>query len=62
MAQNLKPNRSDNRGGKRENSGAKKLTYVSKTIFKRVPEEIHDYCLSLIDAEVQKYKLKNNKK
>jgi len=23
MAQNLKPNRSDNRGGKRENSGAK---------------------------------------
>lgn len=47
--------------GSKENVGRRKLTYVSKPIYRRVPLEIYDYCLSLIDAEVQKYKLKNKK-
>lgn len=37
MAQNLKPNRSDNRGGKRENSGAKPKGNVQYQ--RRIPVE-----------------------
>lgn len=45
--------------GSKENVGAKKLTYETKRINKTVPECIHDLCLSLLDAEILKFKLKN---
>lgn len=45
--------------GNKKNVGRKSLPYASKKIYKNVPEEIYDLCLSLIDAEVQKYKLLN---
>jgi hypothetical protein len=47
----------DGRGsGSKLNVGRKKLTYETKTVYKKVPKTIHDLCCSLIEAEVQKYK------
>lgn len=46
--------------GSKENVGRKKRPYIAKVVYKKVPEEIHDLCCSLIDAEILKYKLKNN--
>lgn len=45
--------------GSKKNVGRKPLAYETKTVYKKVPESIHDLCCSLIDAEIQKYKLKN---
>lgn len=42
--------------------GRPQLDYEPKKLQKWVPLAIYDLCLSLIDAEVQKYKLKNSKK
>lgn len=51
MAQKLNPNRSDNRGGKRENAGRKKLGNVS---YRRMvkPEYV-----KLLDEYLKKLKL-----
>jgi|LakMenEpi03Aug12_release.lakeMendotaPanAssembly.Ray.scaffolds.fasta_scaffold4645007_1 hypothetical protein len=45
--------------GSKINVGRKPLPYVSKKICKNVPEKIYDLCMSLIDAEILKWKLKN---
>lgn len=42
--------------GSKENVGRHKLTYTTKRIMKVVPESIYDKCLSLIDAEMLKFK------
>lgn len=42
--------------GNKENVGRKPLPYPVKRIMKVVPESIYDKCLSLIDAEVLKFK------
>lgn len=47
--------------GKKDNVGRKTLPYVSKKIYKNVPADIYDICLSLIDAEVLKYKMLNKR-
>lgn len=44
--------------GSKENVGRKKNTYEIKKIQKKVPLHIYDLCLSLIDAEVLKFKNK----
>ncbi len=44
--------------GRKENVGRLKLTYNTKRIAKTVPAEIYDICLSLIDAECLKFKIK----
>lgn len=60
--------KTDLRGsGSKENVGRHKNPYVSKRIDKMVPESVYAKCLSLIDAEVLKFKLelsktKNSKK
>lgn len=47
----------DKRGtGSKENVGRKKNTYETKQIQKTVPLSIYDKCLSLIDAELLKFK------
>lgn len=46
--------------GSKENVGRHKNPYVSKKIYKNVPSDVYDACLSLIDAEVLKFKIKNN--
>ena len=45
--------------GKKDNVGRKNLPYVSKKICKNVPKPVYDLCMSLIDAEVLKWKLLN---
>ena len=42
--------------GSKENVGRKPRPYAFKRISKEVPESIYDLCLSLIDAEVLKFK------
>ena len=43
--------------GSKENVGRKKTPYITKTLSKRgIPIEIYDICLSLVDAEVLKFK------
>jgi len=43
--------------GSKENVGRKSTPYETKTLYKRgVPIQIHDLCLSLVDAEVLKWK------
>lgn len=42
--------------GSKENVGRHKLPYKTKRINKTVPEFIHDLCLSLLDAEILKFK------
>ncbi len=51
----------DKRGsGSKQNVGRKPTPYKTKTLYVRgVPEDIFDLCASLVDAEVQKYKLLN---
>ena len=50
----------DMRGsGSKENVGRNKLPYNRKKISKNVPDEVYDKCISLIDAEVLKWKLLN---
>jgi hypothetical protein len=44
--------------GSKENVDRHKLTYNTKRIAKTVPAEIYDLCLSLIDAECLKFKIK----
>jgi hypothetical protein len=44
--------------GSKENVGRHSLTYKTKRISKTVPEAIFDLCLSLIDAEILKFKNK----
>jgi hypothetical protein len=44
--------------GSKENVGRHSLTYKTKRIGKTVPESIYNLCLSLIDAECLKFKLK----
>lgn len=45
--------------GSKENVGRKKNPYITKTLSKRgIPIEIYDICLSLVDAEVLKFKKK----
>lgn len=39
--------------------GGQELPYKTIQIRKSVPESIHDKCLSLLDAEILKFKLKN---
>lgn len=46
--------------GSKENVGRHKNPYDSKKICKNVPADVYDTCLSLIDAEVLKFKIKNN--
>jgi len=46
--------------GSKENVGRKPRPYPVKAINKEVPIEIRDLCLSLINAEILKWKLKNN--
>lgn len=43
--------------GSKENVGRHKLTYEIQRIHKTVPKDIYDLCLSLIDAEICKFKL-----
>lgn len=50
MAQNLKPNRSDNRGGSRENAGRKSLGNVQYQ--RRIPAEF----VKLMDAYLKTLK------
>jgi len=47
--------------GSKENVGRKQNPYVSKKICKNVPADVYDLCMSLIDAEVLKFKLKIKK-
>ena len=42
--------------GSKENVGRKHLPYSIKQIRKSVPNAIYDKCLSLIDAELLKFK------
>ena len=42
--------------GSKENVGRKSLPYSVSQIRKSVPTEIYDKCLSLIDAEMLKFK------
>jgi hypothetical protein len=44
--------------GSKENVGRHKLQYNTKRLNKTVPAEIYDLCLSLIDAECLKFKIK----
>ena len=44
--------------GSKKNVGRKNLPYKTKRINKTVPESIYDKCLSLIDAEMLKFKIK----
>ena len=46
--------------GSKENVGRKSLTYKTKRIHKVVPLEVYDLCMSLIDAEILKFKSKMN--
>ena len=46
--------------GSKENVGRHKLTYQTKRIHKVVPIEVYDLCMSLIDAEILKFKSKMN--
>lgn len=46
--------------GSKDNVGRKRRPYPVKAINKEVPLEIRDLCLSLIDAEILKWKLENN--
>lgn len=43
---------------KQETRGRKSLKYETKRLNKTVPLEIYDLCLSLIDAELLKFKSK----
>lgn len=45
--------------GSKENVGRKAMAEKVKKIQRKVPEDIYDLCLLLIDAEIQKYKLLN---
>lgn len=45
--------------GDKTNVGRKKRPYKVKTVYKEVPEDIHDLCCSLVDAEVLKWRLLN---
>lgn len=45
--------------GDKSNVGRRKRTYEVKTVYRTVPEDIHDLCCSLVDAEVLKWKLLN---
>ena len=48
--------------GSKENVGRKKTPYITKTIYKRgIPLEIYDLCLSIIDAELLKFKSKQKR-
>jgi len=47
--------------GSKENVGRHSLTYERKRISKTVPEPIYDMCLSIIDAEILKFKNNNYK-
>lgn len=58
MAQILKPNRLDNRGGKRENAGKKPRPYPVKQMGIRVPAEIFDKCVELCKKETEKFEKK----
>lgn len=50
----------DGRGsGSKEKVGRKKLTYIPKIVYKKVHPDIYDICLSVINSEIQKFKLKN---
>ena len=60
MAQILKPNRSDNRGGYREKAGRKKLPYKQTQMGIRVPEEIFDKCVELCKIEIDLFLKKNH--
>lgn len=45
--------------GDKSNVGRKATPFKTKTLSMRgVPEELHDLCRSLVDAEVQRFKLK----
>lgn len=45
--------------GSKKNVGRKKTPYKTKTLYKRgIPLEIYDICLSLVDAELLKFKNK----
>lgn len=45
--------------GSKENVGRHKTPYETKTLYKRgVPVDIYDKCLSLVDAEILKFKNK----
>ena len=46
--------------GSKENVGRKSLTYKTKRIHKVVPIEVYDLCMSLLDAEILKFKSKMN--
>ena len=43
---------------KKETRGRKPRPYEYKRIHKEVPTEIYDLCISLIDAECLKFKIK----
>ena len=58
MAQILKPNRSDNRGGKRENAGRTPKPYPVKQMGIRVPEAIFDKCVELCKKETEIFEKK----
>lgn len=45
--------------GSKKNVGRKQNDFKSKKICKNVPSEVYDKCMSLIDAEVLKWKRKN---
>lgn len=47
--------------GSKENVGRKPIKYKTKILYKRIPESIYDLCASLVDAEKQKFILKNRK-
>lgn len=42
--------------GSKENVGRHKLPYKTKRLHKTVPFEIYDLCLSLLEAEIFKFK------
>lgn len=52
----------DMRGsGSKKNVGRTKTPYETKTLYIRgIPPELHDTCRSVVDAELLKWKLKNN--
>jgi len=62
MAQTLKPNRIDNRGGKRENAGRPAKPYPVKQMGMRVPEAVFDKCVEACKKITEEYEaqLKNN--
>lgn len=45
--------------GSKKNVGRKQNDFKSKKICKNVPDTVYDKCMSLIDAEVLKWKLLN---